>query len=502
MFQRPKVEFKIVSANWLMGLRMQGKNEEVAVQIMRSFGAHVVGAQEEPGDGSVEKLMGEAGYTKVGASNLADGTASEAEVMCYFDKSVVGPDKSWASVRCVPLTNAIYLQRGCGWFVSGGPIVQTIQSNITLSNGYPLAPRSVVLVPFHVTGYEKEVWVACTHLSGGRWEDLDAPLLKEERKKAINTIINLLKGHARTHDFQIILGDFNSSQSPTKQILEYFESVVKVKEQFQTSFKQYKEAKGIDDAEELFVDYMCGVFGAMQDAGFVTPYREALIAPTSAFGHIVDHICTNGLPGMTCNYADVVRMCNPIKGEKVLENEVSDHNALRVSLTFDMGSYGPSPKRRCAVETGVQGGFTVGYIGSPGNLKDTASKAQIIALLAGLAKSGGFIYIGPPNADAFGGEEILKKEIGSNISIEDMANAGPVHILVVTPGGSGAEREARSLKANVLCKITKSECPLGQGSPGWYNEISGTIEDHSYDFKDNKIEVLIEVLIEKITESD
>ena len=55
----------------------------------------------------------------------------------------------------------------------------------------------------------------------------------------------------------------------------------------------------------------------------------------------------------------------------------------------------------------------VGYIGSPGNLKDATVKRVIGEVLAKLALLGAQIYVGPPNAE-------LMAEAPDNILLQDM----------------------------------------------------------------------------------
>merc|ERR1712232_613176 len=77
----------------------------------------------------------------------------------------------------------------------------------------------------------------------------------------------------------------------------------------------------------------------------------------------------------------------------------------------------------------------IGYIGSPGNMKDANIKRTIVDLLSKLKSRGAQIYVGPPNAG-------LTEAIPGNVLVQDMneASIDMFNAIIITPGGPGAEK--------------------------------------------------------------
>ena len=92
----------------------------------------------------------------------------------------------------------------------------------------------------------------------------------------------------------------------------------------------------------------------------------------------------------------------------------------------------------------------VGYIGSPGNLKDPAVKSVVSALLSELLRRGAQVCVGPPNA------ELTTLESLVNIFVEDMkrADANTFHVIIVAPGGAIGKIGSLALKINKTFEST------------------------------------------------
>merc|ERR1712139_90085 len=78
----------------------------------------------------------------------------------------------------------------------------------------------------------------------------------------------------------------------------------------------------------------------------------------------------------------------------------------------------------------------IGYIGSPENLKDLKIKGVLTELLDGLSHRGAEIYAGHANAALGMAPPVLQLDLRQ-------AEADMFQILIVAPGGPGAELEAK-----------------------------------------------------------
>jgi len=129
----------------------------------------------------------------------------------------------------------------------------------------------------------------------------------------------------------------------------------------------------------------------------------------------------------------------------------------------------------------------VGYIGSPGNLKDANVKKVIVELLSKLTKSAE-IYVGPPNKDL--------KEAVAGVKFQDMTQAAVdmFDAMIITPGGPGAEKEARRFdRYSNLYLFSNSASE--SGSPEWFSALSAT---QSFDLKDLQVGSAAEALLKGV----
>jgi len=127
----------------------------------------------------------------------------------------------------------------------------------------------------------------------------------------------------------------------------------------------------------------------------------------------------------------------------------------------------------------------IGYIGSPGNLKDANVKKSIVELFSKLAGSAE-IYVGPPNADL--------QEAVAGVQCQDMMEAAVdmFDAIIISPGGPGAEKEAKRFNMHSeLYLFSNSASEFG--SPQWFSELRAT---KTFDLKDLQVDRAADTVLE------
>jgi hypothetical protein len=117
----------------------------------------------------------------------------------------------------------------------------------------------------------------------------------------------------------------------------------------------------------------------------------------------------------------------------------------------------------------------IGYIGSPRNLEEEIVKNAIIQMLTSLVGKNADMYVGPPN------KALAEAVVG--VKIQDMMEAAldMFDAIIITPGGPGAEKEARRFETHAklfFCQHSSSTQP----PPGWFRELRSAAE---FDFNGN-----------------
>merc|ERR1712232_1365796 len=130
----------------------------------------------------------------------------------------------------------------------------------------------------------------------------------------------------------------------------------------------------------------------------------------------------------------------------------------------------------------------IGYIGSPGNLNDPQVKRTICELISGIVSRGAKICVGPPNAE-------LKAEAPYSIIIEDMqkADVEMFNVIIITPGGPGAEAEAKRFKGHARIYNLKNSSSE-QGCPAWFSEL---LAEATFDLNGMQVDRVTEAIIGK-----
>jgi len=237
------------------------------------------------------------------------------------------------------LVNQIYIRQGAQWEVIDRG-VQRISSNLTLSGGCGraagvLALRSMVWVKLRFPESSGPcVYVMCTHISGGRFEDqYFVQQLAQERYDQTDRINEFFKKKAEgSSDVGILLGDFNATTewTPTGPMCGYFKMAIKNSEGVK---KDAADAKIDEEAlEDNFRKYMISPFTAINEKhGWTNAYTQAQVGVTSGFGHLIDHMCLSR--PIECE-AEVKFLTNQkfSKGPEDTALVLTDHNSVIASF--------------------------------------------------------------------------------------------------------------------------------------------------------------------------
>eukprot|EP00617_Octactis_speculum_P002686 CAMPEP_0185788872 /NCGR_PEP_ID=MMETSP1174-20130828/148196_1 /TAXON_ID=35687 /ORGANISM="Dictyocha speculum, Strain CCMP1381" /LENGTH=277 /DNA_ID=CAMNT_0028482759 /DNA_START=99 /DNA_END=932 /DNA_ORIENTATION=- len=182
-------------------------------------------------------------------------------------------------------------------------------------------PRFAVGVRVQVQGQQLDV--VCTHLTGGRVDDMRWMELRDQRFKEMQCIINE-RYHPRIP--MVILGDFNAPKEVSKE---------------------HAESLGATTDEDMvhFNHYMVGVHDELEKIGWRPAYRKHdLSMDTSAFGSSVDWCYLS--PNWPENWVignprviDVIRASDEswasYSGDCGLQLSLSDHNPVMFDIVIE-----------------------------------------------------------------------------------------------------------------------------------------------------------------------
>lgn len=239
------------------------------------------------------------------------------------------------------LCNQIYMRSGCGWEILDRG-AQKVSSDLELVGGEgraqgTLATRSMVWVKVKKAQTSGPcVYVMCTHITGGRFEDqYFVQQLAQERYHQPERIIQFYdnRPNAKDDDVGILLGDFNATTEYTIDgpMHGYFKAGI------QSSPGVQKDAESIGyDADQLsqhFKKYMISPFTAIESFGWTFAYDQAKVGVTLGFGHLIDHMAMSR--AVTVVAAEVIYLTNQKFGKsKDTDVVLTDHNSVRT--VFDI----------------------------------------------------------------------------------------------------------------------------------------------------------------------
>jgi endonuclease/exonuclease/phosphatase family metal-dependent hydrolase len=196
-----------------------------------------------------------------------------------------------------------------------------------------LAVRSVVWLKLKKAGtLGPMVYMMCTHITGGRFEDqYFVQQLAQERFRQPERIIEFFNNRPdpREDDVGMLLGDFNATTeyTPDGPMHGYFKSGIMTSPGVQAD----AAAVGLDPERlsEHFKRYMISPFTAMRKHGWTLAYNQEQIGATSSFGHLIDHMVMSR--PLEVVSAKVMFLTNQKIGNKPKDTELplTDHNAVQ-----------------------------------------------------------------------------------------------------------------------------------------------------------------------------
>mmetsp|Transcript_85853 Transcript_85853/g.247770 ORF Transcript_85853/g.247770 Transcript_85853/m.247770 type:complete len:358 (-) Transcript_85853:96-1169(-) len=277
-----------------------------------------------------------------------EGEAAQAQTVKEMVYSDAGALKACAEdLHSELLCNQLYCRNDSKWTVVGRG-TEPVSSDIEL-NGRggraqgKLVKRSMVwakLVRPDAKEDAKEgaVYVMCTHITGGRFEDqYFVQELAEERKKQVEACIKFYEVRENKHekDVGILVGDFNalSKYDSNGPMHAYYESSIKTS----AGVKADAAAMNLDDAalEKHFEQYMVSPFTVLENCKWELAYGPDSKLITSAFGHLIDHMATSR--PIRKGPAEVQYLTNQKFGNKKDDTDIvlTDHNAIQVRFLID-----------------------------------------------------------------------------------------------------------------------------------------------------------------------
>jgi endonuclease/exonuclease/phosphatase family metal-dependent hydrolase len=294
---------------------------------------------------------------KVCASN--EGVAQSVHDMVYGDQNALSACDE--ALHSQLLCNQIYIRKGSPWQLEDSG-VEKISSDLQLhcdsgkrANG-KLAIRSMLWVKLRRCSFPA-VYVMCTHITGGRFEDqYFVQQLVEERYNQLQRIFSFFdysRPRPQAEDIGILLGDFNATPDyvPGGAMSGYFKSSIGNSEGVQSDAKE----AGISNLEEHFKDYMVSPFTAISKHGWICAYGEEL-GVTSGFGHLIDHMVTNRrLP----SEAQVIYLTNQKFGNKPPDTTLplTDHNSVKTSFRIPYSQEADRPENEVACMAEIEKWF-------------------------------------------------------------------------------------------------------------------------------------------------
>lgn len=277
------------------------------------------------------------GFKKIECSGQ-DGVAQTVYDMVYGDEATLKacPETSHQEL----LVNQIYMREDSQWEVIDSG-TERISSDLTLLGGGGraqgvLAIRSMVWIKLRFPGSSGScVYVMCTHISGGRFEDqYFVQQLAQERYSQPDRIIgDFFKRRTEgSDDLGILIGDFNATKewNPSGPMHGYFKMAI----MNSAGVEEDREAAGInvDDLEDWFKTYMISPFTAITEKhGWQFAYTQEEVGVTSGFGHLIDHMATSR--SVPVKSTEMVYLTNQ-KFSSVKDTEIplTDHNSVKATF--------------------------------------------------------------------------------------------------------------------------------------------------------------------------
>jgi len=322
------------------------ENEQLARERLRkvtggAYSPDVICVQEGLGTRDVLHAVG---YERAVSSHQRRCHSQTVHDMVYGDAGTL--KQCQPDVHDQHLCNQIYIRKGSDWIVEHSGI-EKVSGDTKLVGGEgrakgKLAVRSVVWV--YVRHGAKPhsanpVYVMCTHLSGGRFEDqYFVQDLAAERFNQANQIVGLYNDLRLDRDGDCILvGDFNATTEYTINgpMHNYFKFAIQNSEGVKADVKRANVQE--EQLVELFKQYMLAPFTAIQDAGWSFAYTQNDVGASSGFGHLIDHMAmSRKLDVISSELIHLTNQKVPQNAPKDTDMPLTDHNAVK--CVFSMAS--------------------------------------------------------------------------------------------------------------------------------------------------------------------
>lgn len=278
------------------------------------------------------------GYEKVVCAG-EKGVAQSVREMVYSDAPTLNTcdEKLHDELLC----NQIYVRQGSSWKIQDKTrdcgTMQTSSDSLLVGGGGraqgKLAVRSMAWVKMTTANFPA-VYVMCTHISGGRFEDqYFVQQLAEERRLQIDRCIaffNKERLDPSADDIGILVGDYNATTTydPAGPMSSYFNFAIAGSDGVKADAVA-AVSNGIKlDLENQFKEYMLSPFAAIKKNGWSFAYGPE-IGITSGFGHLIDHMATNR--PLQIADAEVIYLTNQKFGNKPPDTDLqlTDHNSVK-----------------------------------------------------------------------------------------------------------------------------------------------------------------------------
>lgn len=328
------------------------------------------------------------GYRKVVCSAEA-GKAQSVREMVYGDPPTLKICKE--AYHDELLCNQIYLRFDSEWKVLDQGVLATT-SDLQLAGGGgraegKLAIRSMVWVKLQVKPETQHVYVMCTHITGGRFEDqYFIQQLKQERINQLDRMLSWFekdRPDKKLNDVGILLGDFNATMEYLSDgpMHGYFKASIGSSSGVKEDIERLGLPADEIQTEDQFQMYMISPFDAISSHEWNMVYREEekriagdsdkqngsgrrqtrprasmnsellamrcrvlnlqketkhkVSSPTSGFGHVIDHMAYHDkTDSLHTRSVEVKFLTNQkFSKEKHTDVAITDHNSVKVRFT-------------------------------------------------------------------------------------------------------------------------------------------------------------------------
>lgn len=290
-------------------------------------------------------VLSQVGYVKLVCSTDYGHAQSVNDMVYHHEATLNACDEA---IHDEFLCNQLFLRQGSSWTVMRTGAIK-ISSDLHLdgSDGRTagkLAARSMVWASLKQAGSGPTVYVMCTHITGGRFEDqYFVQQLAHERKEQVRKVLKFFETRRTpaSDDIGIMVGDFNATSVYTSEgpMGGYYKMAIATSEGVVADAK--RAGLPNEALERAFGEYMVSPFAAIEERGWNLCYTEQEVGATSAFGHLVDHMATNS-PVEVLSTRLVYLTNQKFKETRDTDLALSDHNAIIAKIQTTSSAVQPT----------------------------------------------------------------------------------------------------------------------------------------------------------------